>query len=57
MDRLLFCGVDVTTSMCLIELEQIIVKNRKLDFETKLYDKYWWLKSDLTFNPNQKKIN
>lgn len=56
MDRLLFCGVDETTSMCLIELEQIIVRKRKLKFDTMLYDKYWWLKEDLTFDPNQKQL-
>lgn len=56
MDRLIFCGVDQTTAMCLIELEQVIVRKRKLKFDTMLYDKYWWLKEDLTFDPNQKKI-
>lgn len=56
MNRLMFCDIDENTSLALIELEKIIIKNRKLFWDTMLYDKYWWLENDLTFNPKQKKI-
>jgi len=43
MDRLIFCGFNLELAHAIIELEQIIVKNRNLKFKKRLYDTYWWI--------------
>ena len=46
IDRLVFCKFDYKTITAFIELEKIIIKNSKLNWDDCLYNKYWWFDSN-----------
>lgn len=58
IDRLIFCKMDYDTAVAFIELEELIIKMRKIKWDSMLYNKYWWLNENLEFiNPNKTLFN
>ena len=55
--RLKFCEFDDKTIEAIIELEQLIVKKRNLNFEKKFVDTFWWLKNRNDFSNSKRMFN
>lgn len=43
-DRMNFCGFDKTMIDCFIQLENTIIDYRNINYDTRLYEKYYWIK-------------